>query len=223
MEENTTHYVRISDEAKFDYAFMFGLLVGDFGSDLPPLFQLDSRIKEELELFILLQKRLWYKGYFRATYIYEEVGKELMLFVKKREKEENKQYWEIVGICEAKDYDEDLEEYGQIRAWYESKIDNLPEDEPDWVELMYARKILDLLEDIRDYGGYDDYINARERVAEELSKQSSMDSRNRKVKPRRVKSYIEKRGVDSQTANAIIKQLDILLEEARQRYDNETF
>ena len=88
---------------------------------------------------------------------------------------------------------------------------------------MYARKILDLLEDIRDYGGYDDYINARERVAEELSKQSSMDSRNRKVKPRRVKSYIEKRGVDSQTANAIIKQLDILLEEARQRYDNETF
>ena len=145
-----------------------------------------------------------------------------MLFVRKREKEENKQYWEIVGICEAKDYDEDLEECGQIRAWYESKIDNLPE-EPDWVEVMYARKILDLLESIRDYGGYDDYINARERVAEELSKKYGVDSRNRKIKPRRVKSYIEKRGVDSETANAIIKQLDILLKEARQRYDNEAF
>ena len=38
------------------------------------------------------------------------------------------QSWEIVGICEAEDYDEDLEECGQIRAWYETKIEDLPEE-----------------------------------------------------------------------------------------------
>ena len=77
-----------------------------------------------------------------------------------------------------------------------------------------------------EYKNYDEFDLIKldlNRLAEELSKKYGVDSRNRKIKPRRVKSYIEKRGVDSETANAIIKQLDILLKEARQRYDNEAF
>ena len=52
------------------------------------------------------------------------------------------QIWDIVGVCYACDWDEDMEETGMIRAWYETKL-NPDYKEPDWVELLREREIIE--------------------------------------------------------------------------------
>ena len=218
MEEYIIHRVGISKEAKFDYALIFNLLVGDFGSDLPPNFRLDKNIKNELELYITLNKKVWYKRYFRTTYIHEEIGKNLMFFIKQRQRFANMQSWEIVGICEAEDYNEDLEECGQIRAWYETKIEDLP-NELDWVEEKYRYKMLEQLDLIYDVGGRDGYIRCCEELIAELSTKFEQDQISR-LTVRRIKPFIKGKSWTSETANAIIGILDELYERERERSDN---
>lgn len=221
MEEYTIHRVRISEGAKFDYALIFNLLVGDFGSDLPPNFRLDKNIVNELEVYITTNKKVCNKGYFRATYIHEETGKELMLFVKRKEKYNDVQIWELVGICEACDYDEDLEECGQIRAWYETKVDNLPK-EVDWVEELYRNKMLEYLDLIYDVGGRDGYIRSCEELIVQLSSEFKYDKIDR-LTTRGVKHFIRSKSWDTETANAIIGILDELLEREREEADKSYF
>lgn len=218
MEEYTIHSIGFSTEAKFDYALIFNLLVGDFGSDLPPNFRLDNNIRKELEFYITINKKVWYKKYFRATYIHEETGKTLMFFIKQRQKFSTMQIWEVVGICEAFDYDEELEECGQIRAWYETKIDMLPY-EVDWVEEKYRNKMLEQLDLIYDIGGRDGYIRCCEELIAELSSKFKQDKIS-KLTVRGVKPFIKGKSWTSETANAIIGILDELYERERERSDN---
>lgn len=209
--EVISHELIISEEAKFDYANLFGLLVGDFGSDLPPKFRIDTGIKEETESYLQNRKDLWNKQYLRLTYLMEDSEIDLMLFIKKRTVQANIQKWELIGICEKDCWNEELEEFGQIRLWYETKITDLPE-ERDWVLVENTRIILNKLEEIRDIGKYEDYIEARERIARELSKPQIDGVRNAEVKPRRIKQFLKRRYYSSNTAIEIIRQLDIIID-----------
>ena len=216
MVEETIHKLIVSEEAKFDYANLFGLLVGEFGNDLPPDFQLPYKIQEETETYITNHRKLTAKHYLRLTYIIDELNVSLMLFIIKRNKEEMTQKWELVGICPEEDWTEDLEECGEIRNWYKTKILDIPE-ERDWVLVENTHRILDRLEDIRDIGEYEDYIEARETIARELSKPQGDGGGVSEVEPGRIKQFLKKRYYNSNTAIEIIRQLDIIIDRCRTR------
>lgn len=213
--EVLSHELVVTEEAKFDYADLFGMLVGDFGNDLPPYFNINPNIKEEVETYIKTRKGLWHKHYLRLTYLVEDSDIDLMLFIKQGKVIENIQHWGLVGICNKEDWSEELEESGRIRAWYETKIDNIPE-ERDWLLIENTYKIIDKLEEIRDVGEYEDYIEARERVAEELSKPQIDGGGYSEVKPGRIKRFLEKGYYNSNTAIEIIRQLNIIIDRCRE-------
>lgn len=210
MVEETIHELFVSEEAKFDYAYINGMLVGDFGNELPPDFRIPLEIKEEIETYITIISKVKFKRYLRLTYIDEENDVELMFFIIRRIMNGNKQIWELVGVCEKSAWTETAEENGYIRNWYQTKIVNIPK-ERDWVLQVYAKKILDRLERIREIGEYDDYIEARETIARELSKQQIDGVRNVEVNPNRVKYHIKKSYYTSTTADEIIRQLDSII------------
>ena len=58
MGDYTINRIVVSEEAKFDYAFIFNMLVGEFGSDLPSQFRLDAKIQQENTGEILFQSNL---------------------------------------------------------------------------------------------------------------------------------------------------------------------
>ena len=221
MGDYTINRIVVSEEAKFDYAFIFNMLVGEFGSDLPPQFRLDTKIKQELEFYITNNKKIQAKSYFKAIYNSEMNEKTLMFFIKKRQKLASMQMWEIVGICEAEDYNEELEESGQIRAWYETKIEDIP-NEPDWVEEKYRNKMLELLDLIYDFGGKDGYIRTCEELVSRLSSQFEQDKIGR-LTTRGIKPFIKGKSWDSETANAVIGILDELLERVREEFNRNAF
>ena len=216
MEEYSIHGITISVEAKFDYALIFNLLVGDFGSELPPNFQIESEIKEDLQTYIAYNSKLWNKNYFRATYIHEQTDKKLIFFIRKVKKFLSMQMWEVVGVCELDDYSEELEEIGQFRVWYDTKVENL--SKKDWVEELYRKKMLEILNLIYDIGGRDGYIRACEGLIEELSSKFEYDKIDR-LTVRGVKYFIKSKHWDSETANAIIEILNRLLEREREEAD----
>ena len=218
MEEYIIHQIGFSKEAKFDYAFIFNMLVGEFGSDLPSNFRLDNNIKKELEIYITQNKKVWHRNYFKTTFIQEENGNKLIFFIKKRQKLSIMQLWEVVGICDAEYYNEKLEECGQIRAWYETKVENLPY-EYDWVEEKYRNKMLEQLDLIYDIGGRDGYIRCCEELIAELSNKFKQDKIS-KLTVRRIKPFIKSKCWTTETANAIIGILDELYERERERSDS---
>ena len=122
----------------------------------------------------------------------------------------NKQIWELVGVCEKSDWTETAEENGYIRNWYQTKIVNIPK-ERDWVLQVYAKKILDRLERIREIGEYDDYIEARETIARELSKQQIDGIGAVEVSANRIKYHLKRKYYSSTTADEIIRQLDSII------------
>ena len=216
MVEATIHELIISEGAKFDYAFLYDKLVGDFGSDLPPNFRINKEIISETEMYLATNKKVRHKHYLRLKYIDEINYKELMLFIIRRKQINNIQKWELVGISLFEDWNEDLEECGQIRAWYETKIVDIPQ-ERDWVLEKNTYKILDKLEEIRDVGEYEDYIEARERVARELSKPQGDGGRIAEIKPGRIKYHLKKGYYNSYTAIEIIRELDSIIDRCRTR------
>ena len=217
MGEYRINRILVSAEAKFDYALIFNLLIGDFGSDLPPKFQIEKEIRDDLEIYIDLNRKLWNKNYFKATYIHEQTGKHLMFFIRKTHRFESMQIWHILGICEVDEYSEELEEIGQYRVWYDTKVDDLPR-ETDWVEKLYRNKMLEILNLIYDIGGRDGYIRACEGLIEELSSKFEYDKIDR-LTVRGVKYFIKSKHWDSETANAIIEILNRLLEREREEAD----
>ena len=54
---------------------------------------------------------------------FDEVsGKELMLFIRKVHEIGSTRFWALEGICETKDYEEEMEQNGQIKKWLEIEI-----------------------------------------------------------------------------------------------------
>ena len=124
--------------------------------------------------------------------------------------------WEVVGVCELDDYSEELEEIGQFRVWYDTKVENL--SKKDWVEELYRKKMLEILNLIYDIGGRDGYIRACQGLIEELSSKYEYDKIDR-ITVRGVKYFINSKHWDSKTANAIIEILNRLLEREREEAD----
>lgn len=59
----------------------------------------------------------------RLTYADERSEKELMLFIKKGYKFGLMQMWILEGICETKDYCEEMERDGSLKKWLEVEIE----------------------------------------------------------------------------------------------------
>ena len=219
MEEYFLPNVYLTTEAKFDYASIFDLLeVIDGESFLPKRFKIPG-LEREIEDYIMFNKKLWYKQYFKVKYLEEESG--LMLYVFLRKLHYKESTWEIVGICCVDDWNEDLEEMGAIKGWLDTKIEYLPYEE-DWVEVRYRNKILEQLDLIYDIGGRDGFIRCCEELVVELSDKYSESELNN-FTARKIRRYIGGKTWSSETANELIELLDKLLERERENYDRFDF
>ena len=221
MEDYILHKVVITTEAQFDYASIFNLLeVIDEESFLPSRFQIPD-MKAELEWFIQTNRKYLYKQYFKVKYLEEQTGTMLYVFVRPGLVIGKMKNWDVVGICIADDWNEDLEEMGAIKGWLDTKIENLP-DEEDWVEVRYRNKILELLDLIYDIGGRDGFIRCCDELAEELSDKYGKDQADR-FRARKIRRFIKSKSWGSETANELIELLDKLLERERENYDRYDF
>lgn len=114
--------VVITEEAEFDYEVILGL----------PMPKAD--IKEACENYIESRydggRTLW--GYYYKWKYYDETAdKMLLLFFYKGQKFGTMQMWDLCGVCLEEDWNENLEDCGQIRSWLKSKLN--PIDNGDWV------------------------------------------------------------------------------------------
>ena len=109
------------------------------------LSKLDRRkLKHEVEKYIDFLNsdgRLLWQNYFRCKYQDEDEGGMLMLFLYRGKKNSLMQHWDLKGVCLESDWSEDDEEDGKIRAWIETKIEDLP-DEDDWAVKARINEIL---------------------------------------------------------------------------------
>ena len=119
---NDINKIKFSYEAIFDYSVVVNLEIEPY------------EIKKELEEYIdnLISANRFQGYYHRVKYFDERSEKMLMLFIYKGIKLHNIQSWEVVGICKASDWDEEIEECGQIRFWLTTRINDLHQN--DWVE-----------------------------------------------------------------------------------------
>jgi len=203
------HKINITDEAKFDYETSIS----------PNFCFIQKDLKEQLETYIQHNLKLWYKHYFRLKYYDEISDNYLMIFIKPDKVLLSMKMWKVIGICLYDNWNEDLEEDGQIRSWLDTCLIPNP-NEKDWVEILYRNKILLALDLVYDIGGYNDYIRTREELARRLSNQYR---KNKPIEPSRLKSFIKKTSIDSKTANGILEYLDEMLEQARTRINKDDF
>lgn len=140
--DSTLHKVTISEEAKFDYEHCL-IVLENPGEDDLPLFRFPNEIKAELEEYIQNHSKNKSKHYFRVRHYDEKMEDYLLLFVKRSWKMATMQNWTVVGICFEYDWDEELEEDGFYRNWYETKINDLAKD--DWVEAKRIRAEMESL------------------------------------------------------------------------------
>jgi hypothetical protein len=96
-----------------------------------------QEIKAELEEYLQWSKKNQ-KQYFRINHYDEQFDRMLMLFVKRAEKVSVIQNWIVVGMCLADDWTQEDEDEGRIRNWYNSRIENLQDN--DWVEEERLRR-----------------------------------------------------------------------------------
>lgn len=132
MERTVEHFIQklnITEEAEFDIECMNAS--SEFNK---------RQVKAELEFYIEHRIKLQHKTYFRVR---DFIGDfEIIYFIKKGKRFGNMQIWNLVGICESQFWDEEMEESGIIRSWYETKIH--PDDkEPDWVEQLRERQMIE--------------------------------------------------------------------------------
>jgi hypothetical protein len=162
MQQNLIHKVHITPEAVFDYEECMKL-------DVAP----KKDIKNEIEDYLYIKQREGQiiNQYFRIKYYDEKSDEMLMLFVKKGHMFANMQMWLVVGICLAEDYDEQFEDAGVNKSWYDSKIDITGLPKTDWVKNLNTEslsalpkgKITGLSKEERDaviYGGNKGIIKA---------------------------------------------------------------
>lgn len=127
--EHLIHKVKITEEAEFDVECMNALSIFD-----------KAYTKSELEFYIKNTKKVQNKHYFRLRDYLGDT--EIMYFIKKSHKLGKMQMWNVVGICEAQYWDEEMEESGIIRGWYETKLKPSTK-EKDWVEELRERQLLE--------------------------------------------------------------------------------
>ena len=127
--EHLIHKVNISEEAVFDVECMNAS--SNFNK---------YNTKKELEDYITEHNKLHYKKYFRLKDYLGET--QIMYFIRKGLRVGIMQIWDVLGICEAKYWDEELEDYGIIRVWYNTKLEP-DKDEPDWVEELREKQFIE--------------------------------------------------------------------------------
>jgi hypothetical protein len=104
-------------------------------------------LKRELEEYITYRaaaNRIPRWGYFRVDYDDDASGERLKLFIKKSLLFGKMQAWNIIGICRAADWTEELEDEGRIRGWYEESVE-LPDKNDgfqDWVMRERTQRVL---------------------------------------------------------------------------------
>ena len=117
MQQNLIHKVHITPEAVFDY------------EECMELGLLDRRFfKAEIENYIKNMTdrgEILYTDYLRYGFYDKNSEQKLMLFIYRAEKFGIMQTWRLEGICKESDYDEELEDFGIIRAWLKKKIKNI--------------------------------------------------------------------------------------------------
>ena len=121
--------ILITEEAKSDY-------IDTVGYELP-----SKDIKSEVEAYIELLKRSrrFTSGrYFHVNYLDEDADKTVKLFFYKGETIGRMQMWNLAGGCLAEDWNEQVEESGQIRLWL--KTSQNPKEETDWVWDLRVRE-----------------------------------------------------------------------------------
>ena len=155
MEELTLHKVTFSEEAIFDYEHcMFvpkdyspykpNMTADDWVSyeryELPiVIFKTKREIQLELEEYIQRHNRVKHQHYFKVRHWDDVLEDWILLFIRRGWKLSTMQNWTVVGICYEYDWNEDAEEDGLIRAWCDTKITDL-KDEEDWAERLLARQ-----------------------------------------------------------------------------------
>ena len=121
--------ILITEEAKSDY-------IDTVGYELP-----SKDIKSEVEAYIELLKssRRFTSGrYFHVNYLDEDADKTVKLFFYKGETIGRMQMWNLAGVCLAEDWNEQVEESGQIRLWLKTSLN--PKEETDWVWDLRVRE-----------------------------------------------------------------------------------
>lgn len=121
--------ILITEEAKSDY-------IDTVGYELP-----SKDIKSEVEAYIELLKssRRFTSGrYFHVNYLDEDADKTVKLFFYKGETIGRMQMWNLAGVCLAEDWNEQIEESGQIRLWLKTSLN--PKEETDWVWDLRVRE-----------------------------------------------------------------------------------
>lgn len=123
------HKVNLTEEVKFDYE-----------TSISPNFDLVSKeIKNEIEFYIQNHTKIWNKRYMRLTYYDEQSDSMLMFFIREYKQFLSMKTWNVVGVCLVEDWNEELEECGQIKAWLDTTL-TPKEDELDWVEVLRLRQ-----------------------------------------------------------------------------------
>ena len=220
MGEFVLHKINITTEAKFDYADIFNLfVVVDGESFLPSKLQL-SELKKEVETYIQYNENYWHKHYFKVKYLEERTNKMILVFIRKSYKISNMQIWDIVGFCDERSWNEEMEEFGTVKSWLNTKVENLPKEKIDWAEELYRNKILEYLDLIYDIGGKNGYIRTCEGLAQELSTKYPAN-KVEQLEPRKLKRFIKREHWTSKSANEFIELLDRLLELEREASDRD--
>ena len=121
--------ILITEEAESDY-------IDTVGYEMPK-----RDIKAEVEAYIELLKcsRRFTSGrYFHVNYLDEDADKTVKLFFYKGEAIGRMQMWNLAGVCLAEDWNEQVEESGQIRLWLKTSLN--PKEETDWVWDLRVRE-----------------------------------------------------------------------------------
>ena len=156
------HRLQITPEAAFDIFDSLGL-VG-----------FDTRLlKTELEEYITRKNaagRLPWWGYFRCDWYDEGNDRWVKLFIRKGMTVGIMQYWNLAGVCFLEDWTDELEDEGIIRAWLDTRVEDIPNEEDAavrlrvWETLKNTNKTVfeNFLEEVKN-----EFVNQRDKEAAE--------------------------------------------------------
>ncbi len=116
--------INFPPESTFDYEEVLEL-------GRTPRQDIAKELTEYITIRMEEQKRV--NWYFNIKYFDEKNNTMLRLFVKQKGELAGRIVWNVVGVIKEEDFDEEMEEYGQNKFWYDTKINftGLPYD--DWV------------------------------------------------------------------------------------------
>jgi hypothetical protein len=151
FEKEIVNRIIITEEARVDYHEI------DKNAVLP-LKDMADELSEYIDNMNKVGRLIW-QNYFRVTYYDEGLDRMLMMFCYRNKVVDGIQKWHLQGICEEKDWSDEMEDSGQIRSWLTTSL--YPTDEYDWVEDYNKRRV------------------------EELAYQEEIDKENKKCKRKR--------------------------------------